>query len=160
MQITVVNGGVQDTAFASLTFDWGVYDLANPAQSLNRIRYNNATLPNGGGNDDANSPTTWAGSLAFPAGTSGPLQFDYVNVDANWPGTVPPTAFGLTVGFANGCTLRINATSFSTLTPTITLTPSKTPSPTITLTAVQDADQDAGYPQQDADTRNAEPDAQ
>ena len=135
VQITVVNGSTQATAFSSLTFDWHVYDLANPSQTLNRIRYNNSTLPNGGGTDDTNSPTTWAGSLAFPAGSSGPLQFDYNNVDANWPGTVPPTAFGLTVGFANGCTIRIDATSFSTLTPTLTLVPSRTPSPTITLTA-------------------------
>ncbi|MCC6498736.1 MAG: pilus assembly protein [Anaerolineales bacterium] len=157
VRITITNGSLSDTALQSLTFNWNAYDAANPSQTLTRMRFASSTLTDA---DDGGSPSSWSGSRAFYASSSGALDFDFASTDGAWPGIVPANSFGLTLTLENGCVIVVTAqatptpsntplpsstptvtrtptrtnTPLPTNTPTITRTPTVTRTPTITLT--------------------------
>jgi hypothetical protein len=134
VQISIHNSSTQDVYLQSLVFDWSSYDGALASQTLDRIRFNNVTLATV---SDPNSPSMWSGSALLAAGTAPALQFDFLNVDPNWPRTAPYNSFGVSVTLSNGCVMTDTAVPY--LTPTASLTPTHTPvtpsnTPTITLT--------------------------
>ena len=138
-RIPIRNNSSQPTYIQSIDFVWEAYDAANPAQTLDRWRYDGNTIVSA---DDPDSNTTWTlggapgSTILLAAGETDNFDFDYLTVDSDWPSIVPANSFGLTVTLTNGCVVSIDPqpTPTSTLTPTITRTPTITLTPTITRT--------------------------
>jgi hypothetical protein len=140
VNFSINNSDAQNTFIQAISFTWDAYDGADPGQTLDRWRYDGSTID---GTDDTGSPTTWTNGGTLGAnddlniGETDTFNFDYLNVDAAWPGIVPASSFGLTVTLGNGCILSVSAlpTPTGTITPTPSQTPSATPTATSTATA-------------------------
>jgi hypothetical protein len=133
--ITILNSSDQDTYIQNLVFDWGVYDATLPSQDINKIRYGGSLLY---GVDQPSSPATWvlvgppAANHQLSANTTEQFNFDFLDVDAAWPGDAYPNTFGLSVHLGNECDVVLPAQSAPTATNTST--PTKTGTPTRTFT--------------------------
>ncbi|HEY6075098.1 MAG TPA: TadE/TadG family type IV pilus assembly protein [Anaerolineales bacterium] len=134
MRITIRNNSAQKAFIQNLTFTWQAYDVNNPAQTLDRIRFNNAIISPA---DDVDSPTSLTisgqgSSNQLNANSPANFDFDFKFADARWPGIVPQESFALTVTLDNGCVVTVAAqpTPAKSLTPTRTPTATRTPSPT------------------------------